>query len=166
MRLSPRAKFFSATAIRTSRTISWAEAIPSSAQERMTRRMSDTQLVVREADAGFEIFALAVDARFLRCRRRRRFVRLPLICQRQEARELPRRRVSIAVPEFRIVHVKHTRAGDDHFQRKRAPRTKLAVFSGILPDPDIPFTHAHPLHGDAALVSPHGSVADVAGEHI
>src|SRR5437899_7359935 len=113
MRLSPRAKFFSATAIRTSRTISWAEAIPSSAQERMTRRMSDTQLVVREADAGFEIFALAVDARFLRCRRRRRrrFVRLPFIRQRQESRELPRRRVSIAVPECRIVHVKHTRAG-------------------------------------------------------
>jgi hypothetical protein len=31
----------------------------------MTRRMSDTQLVVREADAGFEILTLAVDARFL-----------------------------------------------------------------------------------------------------
>src|SRR6266436_8219367 len=162
MRLSPRAKFFSATAIRTSRTISWAEAIPSSAQERMTRRMSDTQLVVREADAGFEILALAVYARLLRRRWRRRWVRLPLISQRQESRELPRRRVAIAVPEFRIVHLKHTRAGDDHFQRKRAPWTKLAVLPGIFPDPDVPFTHAHPLHGDAALVSPHGGVAHVA----
>src|SRR6185436_18334420 len=117
------------------------------------------QLFMGEANAGFEVFALALYSSLLRRRRRYDRVWLPLVCQREEPGELPSGRLAIGLPEFRILYSEHAGAGDNHLQRKRAAGAQLAVLLRIFPNADVPLSHTHPLHGDAAVLTPHSRVA-------